>query len=114
MRLFSTRALQTLEPALVQAEREGYLRLLADEGQPMTYLLTRMANTQTVSESYLKRLLAVIDPPANASADAPRQPRTYQPLAEPLSKREREVLALLAEGLSNWGIASKQEREAFS
>ena len=50
--------------------------------------------------------LVVVDP-AVAEAVLRRGPPTVPPIAEPLTPRESEVLSLLAEGLSNRGIAAR-------
>jgi LuxR family maltose regulon positive regulatory protein len=49
--------------------------------------------------------LAVEAVPTGGAAARRHDPTPAQPLAEPLSAREREVLRLLADGLSNQEIA---------
>lgn len=98
------RALQALGAVLEQAEREGYVRLFADEGQPMAYLLAQVKEYTSASPGYIKLLQAAIsfpDPPISMEA-APSQS-----LLDPLSERELEVLSLLADGLSNQQIAQR-------
>jgi LuxR family maltose regulon positive regulatory protein len=53
---------------------------------------------------YLDTLLAAFQPESKAQAEEPAQ--AYQ-LPEPLSKREQEVLQLLADGVSNQEIAQE-------
>jgi LuxR family maltose regulon positive regulatory protein len=92
-------AMVSLEPALRQAEPEGYVRLFADLGRPMSRLLQE-ARSRDVMPEYVARLLAACAPalaPSGARAGA---------LPEPLSVREQEVLKLIAAGLTNREIAA--------
>jgi LuxR family maltose regulon positive regulatory protein len=90
-------ALVPLERALALAEPEGYLRVFVDEGAPMAALLESAAR-QAIAPSYVRRLL---------SAFVPAEVRTAakQPLVEPLSERELDVLRLLASDLGGPDIA---------
>lgn len=98
-------ALACLEQALTLAEPEGYLRLFLDEGQPMITLLTMAADRLPARhQAYVENLLAAY----------PRElknlhPSSFipQPLIEPLSERELEILRLIAAGMSNGEIAEK-------
>lgn len=100
------RALSTLGPILTQAEAEGYVRLFANEGQPMTHLLAQVSAYTSASPGYLKLLQAAIPPTQDAQALS-TQPDSPQPLIEPLSVREQEILRLLAAGYSNQQIADQ-------
>ena len=94
-------ALEEIEQALALAEPEGYLRLFVDMGQPMAALL-KAAGSRGVAPHYVGRLLAAFAPAGQAEPAAERQP-----LVEPLTDRELEVLELLAEGLSNREIGRR-------
>ena len=98
-------ALSTLGPILAQAEPEGYLRLFADEGEVMAHLLALIATSTTASPDYLQRIQAAIVPVRHAQPEASTQPAPLPSPFEPLSERERDVLQLVAEGLSNQQIA---------
>jgi LuxR family maltose regulon positive regulatory protein len=92
-------AMVSLEPALRLAEPEGYVRLFADLGRPMSRLLQE-ARSRDVMPDYVARLLTACGAdltPAGAGTGA---------LHEPLSARELEVLKLIAAGLTNREIAS--------
>jgi LuxR family maltose regulon positive regulatory protein len=92
-------AMVSLERALRLAEPEGYVRLFADLGRPMTRLL-REARSREVMPEYVARLLAA------CGADLSLEGAGAGALPEPLSVRELEVLKLIAAGLTNREIAS--------
>ena len=91
-------ALADLARALNLAESEGYVRTFVDMGEPMAALL-RLAATRGVAPAYTSQLLAALgdEQPHGLASFAPQT----QPLVEPLTERELEVLQLLAQGLSN-------------
>ena len=97
-------SLKTLERALKLAEPEGYVRIFVDEGEPMKHLLSK-AVTHGVMPEYAGKLL---DASKAKGADSTVTPiKTSQPLIEPLSERELEILQLISEGLSNRQISER-------
>jgi LuxR family maltose regulon positive regulatory protein len=104
------RAVSSLTRALALAESKGYIRTFVEEGPAMGDLLSATLEARQrghldaagcVSDSYLAQLIAAI---AQEDASAPV---ADERLAEPLSERELEVLALIATGDSNAKIADK-------
>jgi LuxR family maltose regulon positive regulatory protein len=93
-------ALSTLERAIALAEPARSVRVFLDEGEPMARLLYQ-ARAHHLGTPYLAELLSAL--PVESVNAAPAS----QPLVEPLSARELEVLALIAAGHSNEEIASK-------
>jgi LuxR family maltose regulon positive regulatory protein len=96
-------ALYCLGHALSLAEPEGFVRVFADKGEPMARLLYQAAERRIAPE-YAGRLLAAF-PAVEPAPTAPSRPSSE--MIEPLSEREREVLLLIAEGLSNREIAQR-------
>jgi ATP/maltotriose-dependent transcriptional regulator MalT len=89
--------------ALALAEPEGYVRLFVDEGLPLARLLRRMQEGGGRIHPYLHTLLAAF----GRQADLQPASVTPPPSEEALSEREREVLRLIAEGLSNQQLAAR-------
>jgi LuxR family maltose regulon positive regulatory protein len=96
-------ALFQFAQALHLAEAHGYARLFLDEGPALVALLHQAAARQIVP-GYVRALLAQVpDTIAPSSAEE----RSELPLLlESLSPREREVLRLVAAGLSNQETAA--------
>ncbi|OWY67798.1 helix-turn-helix transcriptional regulator [cyanobacterium TDX16] len=92
------RSLHLLQQALDLPHRD-YIRLFVDEGQPMAELL-HQAVAEGIHPQSVNRLLAAFGHLGGTVAKV-------QPLIEPLSDRELEVLQHLAQGLSNRAIADK-------
>ena len=102
------KAVQLLGEALALAEPGGFIRLFLDEGQPMARLLAEAAARGTMPD-YTARLLAACaaDSPRPAAGAVRPASSAAQPLIEPLSERELEVLRLIAQGLSNPEIGAR-------
>jgi len=102
------KAVQLLGAALALAEPGGFIRLFVDEGPPMARLLSEAA-AHGIMPDYVGKLLAVFETEKQKREDkSPLSPATpAQPLIEPLSQRELEVLQLIAQGLSNREISER-------
>lgn len=98
-------ALRLLGDALALAEPGGFIRIFVDEGMPMAQLVSEAA-TRGIMSDYSGKLLAVFEAEAQKREDKPYLPPA-QPLIEPLSQRELEVLQLIAKGLSNREISER-------
>ena len=107
-----------LAESLTLARPEGYVRVFADEGPPLTALLDQLiagrrrgaALAPGIPVEYLGRLRAAFQP-GDIRAASPSSkltaPVEVAGLAEPLSDRELEVLRLLAAGMANKQIANE-------
>jgi len=90
-----------LARAIILAEPAGYARVFVDHGPSMAQLL-RTALSREAAADYAAALLALFRPSAGS-----RAPVSQSALVEPLTDREMEVLACLAEGLSNAEIGQR-------
>jgi LuxR family maltose regulon positive regulatory protein len=98
-------AAQLLGDALALAAPGGLMRIFVDEGSPMTHLLSEAA-ARGIMPDYTGELLAAFETEERKSQDRPDL-ASAQPLSEPLSQRELEVLQLVAQGLSNREISER-------
>jgi LuxR family maltose regulon positive regulatory protein len=83
------KAQAVLEQALGIGQPAGYVRSFLDRGQPVRELLGKAQPTE-----YVRSLLTAFEGPAPRGKEAP------QPLIDPLSERELEVLHLLPTNLT--------------
>ncbi len=113
MRNEDQEALTVLSQAVHLAESESYVRIFVDEGTAMAALLSRLREQERrkAPTPYLDTLLAAFLPrgtthkPLPIGSNQHRGRLMEQPLVEPLSERELEVLHLIARGDSNQEIA---------
>jgi LuxR family transcriptional regulator, maltose regulon positive regulatory protein len=119
----SQSALEALSRVLPLAEHGGYIRLFADEGEPMRLLMTDFRSWiekpahggDRKLVGYVDKLLAAfaqIVPvlPSGVSNPTPLRAGDYSQkstMVEPLSQRELEILKLITQGLSNREIGER-------
>jgi LuxR family maltose regulon positive regulatory protein len=98
----------SLARALALAEPEGYVCVFVDERSSLAHLLSK-AVTRGMMPEYAGKLLAACEAEQqrNAGASPLGASPASQPLVEPLSERELEVLQLVAQGLSNREIGER-------
>lgn len=104
------RCRHTIRSALTKCAREGYIRLIVDEGPGVAQAVRafalpaiegRLGRTNPIFASYLNLLLDALPP----------SPDTPEPAvgagSDPLTPKEIDVLRLLAEGFSNARLAKQ-------
>jgi LuxR family maltose regulon positive regulatory protein len=102
MQGIQAKALETLEECLSLAEPGGYARTFIDAGDPIRHLLiTYLQTPWTLHKAYAQKLLETFNDQLQNAAPGVSQ----SGLVEPLTKREMDVLRLIAAGYSNRQIA---------
>ncbi|MFN2195335.1 MAG: LuxR C-terminal-related transcriptional regulator [Anaerolineales bacterium] len=96
------RAGEDLDQALALAESEGYRRSFLDEG-PGLLVLLKQATARGPQAEYARQLVQA----AGAATPRSRQATDREHLVEPLTERELEVLALMAQGLKYQEISDR-------
>jgi LuxR family maltose regulon positive regulatory protein len=101
-------AMEKLSVALSLGVRGGFIRTFVDLGAPMADLLSRWWEVQAGSQEvgYIDRILAAFAAEERATTRQKPQPATMPP-ENPLTRRERQVIRLLATDLSQQDIADK-------
>ena len=114
-------ALKTLEEVLTLAKPGGWIRPFVEVGPPMAGLLVRLRK-KNIAVDHINRILAVFPEGEQAvtpalfdqTSKSPHPPLSpspglpaAQPLVEPLTNRELDVLELLTQRLQNKEIADK-------
>ena len=102
-----------LKQAVEFARLGGFIRVFVDLGRPMQAMLRRLASQGHLVETIHRILAAFPEDDQNVARSqsvmptTPRQDLGVSPLAEPLTRRELEVLALLRGPSSTKEIAQK-------
>lgn len=105
------RAVTAATPMLEEASREGFVRLLLDEGPIVGPLLRRVqaalseGSYDPILRDTVQRLTDLLGP--GTLEEETEAAASAQVLAEPLTRKEIRVLQLLAEGYSNTTMAEK-------
>jgi LuxR family maltose regulon positive regulatory protein len=91
-------------------EPEGYVRSFVEEGEALAVLLCKLREEQRKvgPTPYLDHVLMVFLKPGQRSPGSSKRKVNQaqaQPLLEPLSERELQVLQLIAKGASNQDMA---------
>ena len=106
-------ALTALAEVLALARPEGYVRVFADEGPPMAALLQRLIRVRqpgraaAVSRAAREHLNRVVQAFRSPMGRPERAAAVAMGPIEPLTKRELEVLGLIAAGRPNQEIADQ-------
>jgi LuxR family maltose regulon positive regulatory protein len=112
-------ACHALEETIKLSRPGGWIRPFVEAGPPMVDLLKQLFKNSTAAD-YIEKILAAFgdegdvharpspmkDPAPSDVSPAP-SPAPIQPLVEPLTHRELDVLELLSERLQNKEIAEK-------
>ncbi len=96
-----------LTNALTLGAQGGYVRLFADEGRQLLRLLEQYRSQIHAPRAYLEQILALLRQEGTASSAKP-SPFPPSALDLPLTRRELDILQLLAEGKSNQEIAAER------
>lgn len=94
----AAKAIDAVRKAVLLGRGEGYIQAFRAGGAPVALLL---AQVRSAAPEYVDRLLGAFGAPTAKAAPV------AQPLVEPLSEREIELLGLLAAGLPNQAIAER-------
>ena len=99
-----TAALTLLEMAVELAQSGGFIRTFVDLGKPIAKLLAALPGRE--HRPFVQQLLTSFDLPiVKTTSYDEAQVEHLQPLVDPLTEREMDVLKLLAQDLTNREIA---------
>ena len=98
-------AAEDLSRALTLGAQGGYVRIMADEGKPLRHLLEMYDNRITAPRWYVEEIMNLID---KETSRAKTPPGVHREGLTPLTRRELDILVLLAAGKSNQEIAEER------
>ena len=97
-------ATQSLSHALTLGAQSGYVRIFADEGKRLLHLMEQYHNQIHAPRVYVEEILNILR--HEAASEAPMPPKAEG--LTPLTRRELDILQLLAVGKSNQEIAEER------
>jgi len=106
-------AVASLSHALSLARPEGYKRVFLDMGSPLYFLLEQINSKDIptgntfINDEYVRDLLDAFQNQNQAAATASESSPFPKTVSDNLTEREKDVLLLLAEGLTNKQIANQ-------
>jgi LuxR family transcriptional regulator, maltose regulon positive regulatory protein len=102
-------AVEWLHNALKMAAPQGVVRLFIDEGSESEKLLSMVVELNMDSSAYARELMPIFSNPKPVmQVRSIKKPSLDKhPTAQPLSQREKEILSLIAAGLTNHQIATQ-------
>ncbi len=101
----------SLNRALKLGAQGGYVRIFADEGRQLFHLIEHYRSKLDAPRAYLEKILGLLAPDESLSASQPdtlpASLLAFESLP-PLTRRELDILTLLAAGKSNQEIAAER------
>lgn len=103
-------SLNDVERALSVAEPEGIISPFVEEGAPIAQALTELHQQRGSSAAFIRRILACFPQSVLSALSSGHHSESRDPLRDliqPLTRRELEILQLIAAGESNQSIADR-------
>jgi len=98
---------ENLTRALTLGAQSGYVRLFADEGAPLLRLLEKYSMRIRAPRSYTDKIAHLLRQEVSTTQPVDEATRREAGQMLPLTRRELDILSLLAQGKSNQDIASE-------